>query len=247
MTSIWRTQQSETTRKCLYESKSGTVPPKVLYMKGDNMKTRLVLLLLLAVAISTYAYAGRGKQGPTQTPVLTEDVEHHLLFLREEEKLARDVYLYFFDSYKVPIFDNISKSEQAHMDAVKRLLDTYGLDDPAAGLNEGEFNNEFLDGLYDSLTSDGDCCVEAACLVGGFIEEYDILDIIDILAIEGLPSDVKTVCENLLKGSHNHLRAFVGQWEARTGTSYVPILLSDELYKSIIEENTGTGGRRRGR
>ena len=223
---------------------------KVLFTKGDIMKTRLVLLLALIVAVSAYAYAGRGKQDPPPTPVLTEEVAEHLLFLREEEKLARDVYLYFFDAYQVPVFKNIAGSEQNHMDAVKRLLDTYGLDDPAAGLDEGEFIDPLLAELYDDLVSDGDCCVEAAMLVGGFIEEYDILDIMDILAIEGLPSDVKNVCENLLKGSHNHLRAFVGQWEDRTGTPYVPVLMIEELYplyESIIEGSTATGGGRRGR
>jgi len=54
-----------------------------------------------------------------------------LTYIREEEKLARDVYLYLYDMWGSSIFDNISVSEQAHMDAIKTLIDRYGLDDPA--------------------------------------------------------------------------------------------------------------------
>ena len=39
------------------------------------------------------------------------------------------------DLYKMwglTIFSNIASSEQKHMDAIKTLLDRYGLDDPAA-------------------------------------------------------------------------------------------------------------------
>jgi hypothetical protein len=209
------------------------------------MKTKLVLPLLLVGIVSAGLYAGRGRnRPPAPAPVLTQEVADHLLFLREEEKLARDVYLVFLEAHLAPVFDNISSSEQKHMDSVKKLLDTYGLDDPAAGLDEGEFQNDDIAGLYDSLVADGESSLEDALYVGAYIEEYDILDIMAILAIEDLPADVKNVCENLLSGSYSHLRAFVGQLESLTGETYEPVLMPAGLYETIIG---GGSGRRGGR
>ena len=65
-----------------------------------------------------------------QSQELTEDEISGILFMREEEKLARDVYLYLYEIYPLRPFLNISKSEQAHMDAIKYLIDTYELEDP---------------------------------------------------------------------------------------------------------------------
>lgn len=214
------------------------------------MRTRVVALLLAAAAVSTFTYARRGRQGGGQTPVLAEEVKADLLFLREEEKLARDVYLFFYDEYQTPIFSNIAASEQNHMDAVKGLLDTYGLDDPAAGLDVGEFALEELQDLFDLIVFAGlpeEGALEDALYLGAYIEEYDILDIMGMLEAENLPDDVRQVCENLLRGSRNHLRAFVGQWEAQRGEAYVPQLVDDDLYASIIEGSTETGGNGAGR
>ncbi len=62
--------------------------------------------------------------------ILTKEEAEDLLVLREEEKLARDVYLYSYDKYNTQIFSNISSSEQRHMDKILFLLTKYGLDDP---------------------------------------------------------------------------------------------------------------------
>ena len=43
--------------------------------------------------------------------------------MREEEKLARDVYLTLYDIWGTPAFNNIASSEQTHMDAVLMLID----------------------------------------------------------------------------------------------------------------------------
>ena len=70
---------------------------------------------------------------------LTETEKYWLTYMREEEKLARDVS-FLYDQWGARIFDNISISEQRHMDAIKNLLDRYGLPDPAAGKGPGEFD-----------------------------------------------------------------------------------------------------------
>lgn len=49
--------------------------------------------------------------------------------MREEEKLARDVYLTFGEKWGLTLFTNIAKSEQTHTDAVKTLLDRYEIKD----------------------------------------------------------------------------------------------------------------------
>ncbi|MEA3313921.1 MAG: DUF2202 domain-containing protein [Caldisericota bacterium] len=56
-----------------------------------------------------------------------------ILLMREEKKLARDVYQALFDTWSQPVFQNIANSKQAHVDAVKGLIDRYGLDDPVGG------------------------------------------------------------------------------------------------------------------
>lgn len=49
--------------------------------------------------------------------------ENSLAFMREEEKLARDVYNALYSIYGTNIFSNIGASEQTHTDAVLSLKD----------------------------------------------------------------------------------------------------------------------------
>ncbi|BAL80314.1 DUF2202 domain-containing protein [Caldisericum exile] len=51
---------------------------------------------------------------------------------------------------------------------------------------------------------------------------------------------MKTVYTNLMKGSENHLRAFVSQLSAN-GVKYAPVLLTTDEYNSIINGTTGKG------
>jgi len=53
--------------------------------------------------------------------VLTEVEIEGLLFMREEEKLAGDVYRYFYDLWGNNIFQNIARSEDTHTNAVLDL------------------------------------------------------------------------------------------------------------------------------
>ena len=54
--------------------------------------------------------------------VLTKTDESALLFMLEEEKLARDTYTYLYGMWPINQFANIKNSEQTHMNAVERLL-----------------------------------------------------------------------------------------------------------------------------
>jgi len=142
-----------------------------------------------------------------QTVALTDDENYWLTYMREEEKVARDVYLYLNDKWNVRIFKNIAASEQTHMDAIKTLLDTYTIPDPAAGKGIGEFTNPDLQKLYDDLIREGSISKVEALRVGVIIEETDIDDLTEGIATTR-HNDIKTVYSNLLQGSLNHLDAF---------------------------------------
>jgi len=138
---------------------------------------------------------------------LTEAEVDALLLMREEEKLARDIYLQLYDLWGLPIFRNIEKSEQTHMNAVKTLLDRYGLKDPAAGNGVGEFSNHDLQALYDNLMEYGSISVVNAVQTGISIEETDISDLEGALKI-AKRKDIRNVFTNLLRASYRHLEAF---------------------------------------
>jgi hypothetical protein len=168
-----------------------------------------------------------------------------LLYMREEEKLARDVYLTLYDTWGVATFRNIAKSEQKHMDAILTLIDRYGLEDPTLGREAGEFADEELQALYDQLVAQGSESVEDALLAGAAIEEIDIIDLQDYVA-QTDNADLQRVYQSLLRGSENHLRAFVSALEAQGG-SYQPEFLSEEAYDGILSSSADGGyGRQQG-
>jgi len=173
---------------------------------------------------------------------LTEAEADGILYMREEEKLARDVYLGLGDLWDLRVFDNIAAAEQRHMDEVFGLVDVYGLEDPETSAMVGVFDNDDLQTLYDGLMAMGSESVEAALEVGATIEEVDIADLDEYLAETTAP-DITMVYENLLRGSRNHLRAFVRQLES-AGISREATVLDSTLFESIVNSSNerGAGG-----
>jgi hypothetical protein len=167
-----------------------------------------------------------------------------ILYMREEEKLARDVYLALYQEWEMPIFQKIASSEASHMDAVKTLIDRYGLEDPAAGKDVGVFVNETLQELYDRTVEEGRQSLASALRVGAAIEEIDIVDLEEYVA-ETDKADIQRVYENLMRGSRNHLRAFTSVLKRQVGESYQPQHLDQDAYDEIV--STGTERGRRGR
>ncbi len=176
------------------------------------------------------------------TAALSAEEAAGIRYMREEEKLARDVYYRLYEQWDLPIFSNIGSSEQTHTDAVKALIDKYGLEDPASSA-AGTFSNAELQMLYDTLVAEGSTSLQAALEVGAAIEEIDILDLQNYLA-ETDNEDVRLVYENLMKGSRNHLRAFVTTL-ARQGVDYSPRYLSQAEYDAIVSSSIERGGTRR--
>ena len=171
---------------------------------------------------------------------LSVDEIGDLLFMREEEKLARDVYTVLYDQWQIPVFQNIAGSEQAHMDALLTLINQYGLQDPAAGKDVGVFTDPSLQTLYDQLIAAGSESLAGALVAGATIEEVDILDLQGSLA-QTANADIVPVYQNLLAGSENHLRAFVSSLERQTGEAYQPQYLSQEAYAAILGGSAGNG------
>ena len=168
-----------------------------------------------------------------------------LLFMREEEKLAKDVYLMLYEEWGMSIFQNIANAEQTHMDAVKTLIERYGLEDPAVASDIGVFTNSTLQDLYDQLVETGNQSLGDALRVGAAIEEIDILDLEEHIAHTD-KADIQMVYDNLMKGSRNHLRSFVSTLKRQEGQTYEPQYLSQEAYDAIVSTPTEAGGEGRG-
>ena len=171
---------------------------------------------------------------------LTEEEIQGILFMREEEKLARDVYLALAETWNMNIFSNIARSEQTHMDSVLTLIEMSDLEDPVGDAENGVFENQDLQTLYDDLIERGNLSLEEAMLVGGAIEEIDILDLQSYMA-ETENGAAIAVYQNLLMGSINHLRAFVRTYERQTGESYQPQFMSQDAYDEIMSSNADRG------
>jgi hypothetical protein len=169
-----------------------------------------------------------------------------LQFMREEEKLAHDVYVTLYEKWGLRVFANISRSEQQHTEAVAYLLDRYDISDPAAGNDLGTFTDAKLQALYDQLVAQGSKSVPDALKVGAAIEEIDIRDLQERLAATDNAA-IERVYTSLLAGSENHLRAFVGNLKAQAGETYAPQYLSQAAYNAIVTASGSQGGGNGGR
>jgi hypothetical protein len=188
--------------------------PEVQIMRKALLVTLVAVVMVFSTAAAALAAHGRESARPggdrlvaASDTEMTAEEAADLQFMREEEKLARDVYLALDAIWDQQVFTSIARSEQRHMDAVARLLDRYGIEDRAAMTARGEFENAGLQGLYDELIARGPTSLEEALRVGVLIEEADIADLVDAIAGTDLAA-VRRVYERLLAASESHLRAF---------------------------------------
>ena len=170
---------------------------------------------------------------------LSEQEKAALLYMVEEEKLARDIYLTLSQRWNLPVFRKIARAEQHHMNMVRVLLQKYGLEDPTQWEDIGEFQNEEIQRLYDQLVEKGSRSLLDALKVGALIEETDIKDLEERLK-ETDNRDIQIVFKNLMKGSRNHLRAFV-RLIYRFGGTYEPLVLPQEQVQQILSTRIERG------
>ncbi len=223
-----------------------------------NARTLLIPLAGIATGLLVSSVDARGPREPLGTardgclfdavvgPPLSDQEAEGLLYMREEEKLARDVYVTLFDLWAVPAFSRISEAEQRHMDALGRLIVRYDLEDPVIDDAIGVFTDPDFEDLYDELVEAGATSEIDALKVGALIEELDIADLREELAQTDHP-DLQRVYENLMRGSRNHLRAFA-QLIAAEGETYEAQHLTQEEFDEIAASPVERGkGRRDGR
>jgi hypothetical protein len=198
---------------------------------------------IISTLLAAYMLVGCAKEetgNGSQVLELTAVEQQDLSYLREEEKLARDVYLYNKELYGLNIFGNISSSEQTHMDKVLELLELAGLEDPMKSNSIGEFNNAELAVLYTELTEQSSVSIVEALKVGALIEDLDIDDI-EKMITHTSNETVLTVYTNLVCGSKNHIRAYTRNLESN-GATYTPQFISDDYYNQILSESSGGCG-----
>ncbi|WP_221031265.1 DUF2202 domain-containing protein [Actomonas aquatica] len=158
-----------------------------------------------SLLLSTLAALG-SLLAPLSAAALTDYERDQITFMKEEEKLARDVYTTLGETWDLAVFTNIARSEQTHMDRMDTLLTTYALPDPAQPAI-GVFTNPVLQHLYDRLVAAGSVSARAALGVGEMIEITDINDLTDLIAGTNL-ADVQLTADRLRNASYNHLAAF---------------------------------------
>lgn len=173
---------------------------------------------------------------------ITDAEKAGLVYMREEEKLAHDVYLALYDLWGLQLFQNIARSEEAHTGAVKRLLDRFSIPDPADQSPPGIFQDQTLQALYDQLVDQGANSLGDALKVGAVIEEIDILDLQAYL-LDTTNPDIRRVYENLLRGSENHLRAFTSTLLQQTGETYQPQYMNVDTYNDTLAVGAQRGNR----
>ncbi len=155
-----------------------------------------------------------------------------LIQMREEEKLARDVYITLYEKWDLRIFKNISNSENTHTLAVKHLLEKYNIEDPVKNDSIGVFESEEMQKLYNDLVKQGNKSLLDALMVGATVEDLDIFDLQKLIE-ETDNKDIKMVYQNLMKGSRNHMRSFNMQIKRENG-EYKAQFLSQDKIDSIL-------------
>jgi hypothetical protein len=174
----------------------------------------------------------------TQSTELTSIETSDLQFMREEEKLARDVYLTLDQQWgeQTQVFARIALSEESHTATVDYLLDKFGVEDPVVNDTIGVFTNQELQALYNELIEKGKTSFIDALYVGGIIEEKDMRDILAAIS----QTDERAIIlaySNLLDGSKSHLKGFVRVIEAQ-GLTYEAQVLDAEEVMLIIEDES---------
>ncbi len=197
-------------------------------MTVDSSGTSTIDLQALSATLATYPLSA-----------LSTAEADSLVFMREEEQLAHDVYAVSATLWTQPVFANITDSEATHSAAIKLLLDRYQLADPLAGLPNGTFKTPAFQTLYAQLVAASRLSLLDALKVGVQIEELDMRDIVAQKAnIDN--ADILMVYDHLLRGSRNHLRAFM-KVLTQLGGTYVPQYITQAEFDAIVSSAIETG------
>jgi hypothetical protein len=233
-------------RACVLSCPSGVAVPTVASQSGtvvsqdDQVMKRKAFLrwggaVVGVAALGPVLTACGGGDEPSLVASgrLSPEEIDGLFFLREEEKLAHDVYTALYAQWGAAVFGNIIPSEAQHTEAIRQRIFAHGLIDPAANTGDGVFVNAELQALYNDLVSMGRPSLVAALKVGCLIEEKDIWDIEQKKLQVQEEADLVSVYDQLLCGSRNHLRAFSRALESAGSTYDQPQYLSLDQWAAI--------------
>lgn len=195
------------------------------------MKSNLFLASAMIIVLFTVSCDDNESNNTVSDTIsLTEEEKVGLLFMLEEEKLARDTYIYMNNLWSMNQFDNIKNSEQTHMNSIKTILDQNNIDYTI--LPEGQFDNENLQNLYNQFVIDGQVSSSNALQIGATIEDLDIVDLEDYIN-ESTNQVLISTYQSLQCGSRNHLRSFVSAIN-NNESIYIPQFLTIEEYENIL-------------
>ncbi len=188
-----------------------------------KLASRIACFILVSTAL--VILFGLSASVPAEAAVkLTAAESSHLRFIREEEKLARDIYNALGEKWGLRIFDKIAESEQRHTDAVRLVIEKYGITDPAKATLPAVFTDIKLQELYAVLLAKGEASSMEALKVGALAEEKDIFDINEAVK-DTVKADLIELYAYLKDGSSTHLRGFMAQIRA-AGGDYAPQFIS---------------------
>lgn len=209
-----------------------------------NLKPLQTAPVLLVILFSTFLTSCSDNEHETNETwnsmeskaILLQSDTDALLFMLEEEKLARDTYEFLGNQWGITQFINIKKSEQSHMNAVINLLEFNNI--AYTILPYGEFKDKTLQDYYNLFIENGQISPSNALQIGATIEDLDIVDLQEYIDHTKNASLI-SVFESLKCGSGNHLRSFVSLIET-IGDTYNPQFLTEEYYNQIISGNHET-------
>ncbi|MGD8581643.1 MAG: DUF2202 domain-containing protein [Gammaproteobacteria bacterium] len=214
----------------------------------------LTIVLSICPASATDAVSPASSD---DTATLDFNEKTHLIFMCEEEKLARDTYITLGARYpEAAVFGRIDDSEERHKCAVADMLEKYEIPNPSTNDNVGVFTGEdygwYFTEKFNALVERGSVSVLEALYVGAFIEELDMLDInqcpqVIVETDNGINdvsecgkvytdnADILRLYGSLLEGSESHLRAYVSNIEKQIGEgNYVAQVLTQEQVDTIL-------------
>lgn len=187
----------------------------------------------IAIVIALLSFSCSDDDNNSNSTSLSQEEKDGLLFMLEEEKLARDTYIYMNNLWGLNQFNNIKNSEQSHIDAIVSILEQNDIEYTI--LPQGEFSYQNLQDLYNQFVIDGQVSSESALQIGATIEDLDIVDLEDYIN-DSTNAVLISTYENLQCGSRNHLRSFVTAIE-NLGFTYTPQFLTLEEYEAILNSS----------
>ncbi|MGD8269162.1 MAG: DUF2202 domain-containing protein, partial [Desulfobacterales bacterium] len=130
---------------------------KFIITKNLILNSRKIICVIVLFWLATTTSAGiciaAEKGHADKNAGFGVDTLDALGYMRDELKLARDLYNALSNIWGLEVFKNTAKSKQSLMDAVSDLLKQYGIDDPPD--EAGKFVNADLQELYSYLIDQG--------------------------------------------------------------------------------------------